>query len=285
MATVAIHTHPGAFPFPVYLLSHLAEHWRRGGLRVEVVEGPRPVAGARIGILHVDLTRVPAEYLALRAAYPVLLNGTVADIGKRRLGALTGVEVGRDDAYDGPVIVKTDLNARGIPERLARRLGQSRVARLRDQVLDHLLPWRPTGRLWHGSYPVFPSRCAVPGWVWRRVDLVVHRWVPETAPEGGYVTRTWRFLGDRTWDTRRLSSDPRFLKGIGTGVTAPGTPPPPALPALRAALGFDYGKFDYVLHDGQAVVLDVNLTPGDTAATGLPREAVPWLADGLARWP
>jgi hypothetical protein len=284
VASIVVHTHPGSYPFRVYLLWYFAEHWRRAGHRVDVIAGPWPVPGAHIAILHVDLTRVPAEYAALRDAYPVLLNGAVRDIGKRRLGALTGVEVAREDAYDGPVIVKTDLNARGIPERLARRAGQSRVARLWDRVLDHAFPRRPTGRLWHRRYPVFRDRRAVPGWVWRRADLVVHRWMPEPAPEGGYVTRSWRFLGDRTWDTRRLNPGPHFTKGTGAGVTVPGTPAPPELPALRTALGFDFGKFDYVIHQGRPVVLDVNHTPGDIPATGLPREAIPWLAEGLARW-
>jgi hypothetical protein len=29
----------------------------------------------------------------------------------------------------------------------------------------------------------------------------------------------------------------------------------------RARLGFDYGKFDFVIHEGQAVLLDANRTP------------------------
>ena len=29
-------------------------------------------------------------------------------------------------------------------------------------------------------------------------------------------------------------------------------------------LAFDYGKFDYVLHDGRVVLLDINKTPGES---------------------
>ena len=36
---------------------------------------------------------------------------------------------------------------------------------------------------------------------------------------------------------------------------------------LRQELGFDYGKFDYVVHDGRPVLLDANKTTG---AAGLP---------------
>jgi len=30
----------------------------------------------------------------------------------------------------------------------------------------------------------------------------------------------------------------------------------------RRKLGFDYGKFDFVVHEGRAVLLDANKTPG-----------------------
>ena len=37
---------------------------------------------------------------------------------------------------------------------------------------------------------------------------------------------------------------------------------PDELRALRRQLGFDYGKFDFVMHEGRAVLLDANKTPG-----------------------
>ena len=36
-----------------------------------------------------------------------------------------------------------------------------------------------------------------------------------------------------------------------------------ALRAERERLGFDYGKFDYVIHRGTPVLLDANRTPGN----------------------
>jgi len=36
---------------------------------------------------------------------------------------------------------------------------------------------------------------------------------------------------------------------------------PQSLRDLRARLGFDFGKFDYAIVDGQAVAYDVNRTP------------------------
>ena len=35
--------------------------------------------------------------------------------------------------------------------------------------------------------------------------------------------------------------------------------------------GFDFGKFDYVIHEGRAIVFDVNKTPSFTGASDSPR--------------
>lgn len=37
--------------------------------------------------------------------------------------------------------------------------------------------------------------------------------------------------------------------------------PPPELVAFRRQWRLDYGKIDYVVHDGAVVILDVNRTP------------------------
>jgi len=36
---------------------------------------------------------------------------------------------------------------------------------------------------------------------------------------------------------------------------------PDELRAERSRLGFDYGKFDFVVHEGRAILLDANRTP------------------------
>jgi hypothetical protein len=37
---------------------------------------------------------------------------------------------------------------------------------------------------------------------------------------------------------------------------------PPQLRAERERLNFDFGKFDFVIHDGEPILLDANRTPG-----------------------
>ena len=47
-------------------------------------------------------------------------------------------------------------------------------------------------------------------------------------------------------------------------------------------LHFDYGKFDYVVHEGRAVLIDTNKTTGSPPSTNPEREARRRiLADGL----
>jgi hypothetical protein len=236
-----------------------------------------------VGILHVDLTRIPSAYERLRSAYPVLLNGAVADISKRRLGSELIVD--RDDAYDGPVIVKTDLNAGGVPERLVRRRSQTWPTRLGETLLDHVFPRRPTGRWWHRdrTYPIYPRKSAVPRWVWRRRDLVVQRFVPERR-DRGYAIRSWVFLADVDFHLVRYARDRLIPRATAAGAElVDGVPP--ELRALRTSWGFDFGKFDYVLSEGKSILLDANKTPSFALDTSpFHRAALPRLARGIERW-
>ncbi|TIV27981.1 MAG: hypothetical protein E5V96_34050, partial [Mesorhizobium sp.] len=56
-------------------------------------------------------------------------------------------------------------------------------------------------------------------------------------------------------------SPQNLVKGEDTIRREP-VPVPDELRALRRDLGFDYGKFDFVMHEGKALLLDANKTPG-----------------------
>ncbi|AHF00153.1 hypothetical protein [Thioalkalivibrio paradoxus] len=56
---------------------------------------------------------------------------------------------------------------------------------------------------------------------------------------------------------------------------------PPALRRTRNELGMDYGRFDYVMHDGNPVLLDVNKTMGGGAPLRGYRQALAELAAGI----
>jgi hypothetical protein len=89
-------------------------------------------------------------------------------------------------------------------------------------------------------------------------DLVVEKFMPER--EGPhYVMRMWIVMGDRAIG-RILRSDDPYVKN-SNGALGEFFEAPPGLDERRGELGLDYGKMDFVLHDGRAVLIDVNVTP------------------------
>ena len=95
-----------------------------------------------------------------------------------------------------------------------------------------------------------------------RPDLVIEKFMPEVEPDG-YAARFWSFCGDAERCTRYVSPHP-LVKAEDT-IRSEKVPVPDEMRALRERLGFDYGKFDFVVHAGKPVLLDANKTPGRLA--------------------
>jgi hypothetical protein len=168
---------------------------------------------------------------------------------------------------------------------VASRQRQAWPARAAGSLLDHLFPRRPTGRLWHRDrpYPVYRQKRAVPWWVWRRPDLLVQRFLPESAG-ARYVHRVWYFFADVDFHMVRYGRDPFFPPGAAAEADLLGEVPA-ELRALRASWGFDFGKFDYLMPDGKPMVLDANKTPSfGLDASPFHRTALPRLASGIEHW-
>ena len=116
-----------------YLVDNFARFWREDGLEVVYLYGTDWFVPADLVLVHVDLSVVPESYIEFAARYPIVLNGRVRDIGK---SAISGYLVHPGDDWDGPVIVKTDLNSGGYAEyrsslnnlRRRRQRGRSRDA-------------------------------------------------------------------------------------------------------------------------------------------------------------
>ncbi len=244
-----------------YLVGRLAFELIRRGHAVELVHGlraenPEP----DLAILHVDLTRVPDAYLAFAAGFPKCLNVKVADIAKT---VVSDVLFDRQPDWDGPVIVKSNLNCNGGSEaaKAALRAG-------------HAPKPAPAP-----DYRVFDSIRDVPDALRRDPELVIDRFLPEREGEF-FAIRHWTFCGDRGHCSRYLSRE-SVIKGANLIRRDP-VPVPEALRRKRAELGFDYGKFDFVMHDGECFLLDANKTPGSppplTLADGT---YVAALCDGL----
>lgn len=282
---VLFHEHDPIATRP-YLVLALAERWRSLGIEAIIHRGLGSPPDADLAILHVDLTRVPEAYTLLARRYPRVLNGNVLDIGKRRLAF---ARVVRGDGYGGPVIVKTDRNHFGLPERELRHCLREasrprwlRAARRMVAKLEDALPWWVSGHVGHDQYPVLASARDVPPTVWLDRRFVVDRFVPERAGDL-FVLRRWNFLGDAgvnfagygtsAWLTSKTTLR-RELLG----------PPPPEVVAIRCAFGLDLGKIDYAMPDGKVVVFDVNKTPGGSASPEFQRLFVDGLAPALQRF-
>lgn len=234
------------------------EHWIPRGHRVVTHRGLDRLPAADVAIQHVDLTRVPQAYLELARHYPRVINGRVGDISKRRVSAEL---LSPDSAHDGPVIVKTDLNHAGMPERLLRQeMRGVRGALLR--LVERAVPVRWFGHLPDDQYVVCEHLRAVPDWVWRTRGLVVQPLYAER--HGGlYALNQWYFLGDKDRVSTLLSRSPVVkIANVAEFVPLHGDVPD-ELRRRRAELQFDYGKFDYVIADGRPMLLDANRTPDE----------------------
>jgi hypothetical protein len=263
---VAVLFHEGDRPSELsgYIVDHLARCWREDGNSVIYLFGTRRFIPADLLFVHVNLSVVPDGYLEFASRYPIVVNGRIRDIRKSTTSRNL---LRRGDSWDGRVIVKSDLNYAGEPERTLR---QSRLTR-------HIPLWRRAARMVArvtGQQPPFPSwrdylvfeRLAdVPeSWFTNR-HTVVERFRPEIE-NGLYHLRMYQFLGNRSSCSRLASPHP--IVKASTSVRVEHIEPHPEIIAWRELLGIDYGKLDYVIHDGEVVLLDVNKTTGASRHLG-----------------
>ena len=197
MAKIVVLTHAtDDFDRRAFLLRRIVDTWRASGHEVSVAAGTRGVPSADVAILHIDLSVIPQDYLDVASRFARVLNGRVTDIRKRTFSRHI---VHRDDGWDGPVIVKTDLNSGGIPEvraiQKARQAGETTDPTLRRITANN------------APYPLLASAAAVPAVVWDNPGLVVERFLPERDARG-FVTRSWVFLGDEERCTRYVGTQP-----------------------------------------------------------------------------
>jgi len=109
------------------------------------------------------------------------------------------------------------------------------------------------------GYRIYDSLAEVPCADLEQNDVVVEKFLPEKE-ENLFFVRHYEFLGDRSTCTRLASRDP--IVKDQTVVRIEEIDPHPEIVEARKRLNFDYGKFDYVLHDGRPILLDTNKTTG-----------------------
>jgi hypothetical protein len=227
-----------------YLLAGILKEAEQAGVVAEITRGPRHFVEADLAVLHVDATVIDPEYTALTRRYRRTINLSISNIGKSRI---SGAALRRGEHWPGPVIVKTELNGRGAPE-----FYHNQVAALRGKPAPHPAV---TGLR---DYAVFDRAADVPDKVWQDQSLAVEKFLPEHDPRG-FALRTWVFMGRRETCSRCVSAEP-IVKGADV-ISREIVEVPEQLRETRARLGFEYGKFDFVVHDGKPVLFDANMTP------------------------
>jgi hypothetical protein len=269
-----------------YLLKLFVPHWQKMGHQVIVVTDEEPFVPASVAILHADITVISDASRRLASRYPRVVNGATLDIRKRRYSRLRLREPGPESF---PVIVKTDWNAGGGQElrlsilkrplgRLLRRFRLERFVLRQVLSLEARRPWHSRRVLGRRSYLVFPDARSVPSGVWRNPNLIVERFLAERH-DGFYCCRHWLFFGDREVTRRSLSTNP--IVKFDARLEPSSDPVPEELRLLRKRLGFDYGKFDFGIIDGEVHLYDANRTPGAMADPGYHSETTRVLSEGI----
>ncbi|MDJ0523710.1 MAG: hypothetical protein QNJ90_16710 [Planctomycetota bacterium] len=276
---ILVHEKDADDPKAWYRIWSLCERWRASGVEVVLQAGVPSAPTDDIVFNHVDRTVLEPAYLEWLARCPRTINGRVVDIRKSTFSRHL---VRPGDGYEGPVIVKTDLNHGGLPEK--RRLepppkcrwyGRRRSRRHDLGTIQYMNP---------SAYPVFESVAEVPAAVFENPALVVEQLLVER--EGDQIALyNYYFLGATGHCVRRLGPGPPFKGPMATSMEE--VPVPGSLLAERERRGFDYGKWDFVMCAGEPCVLDMNRTPGLAdwwGADDLGRRITDALEPGLEPW-
>ena len=226
---------------PTYMIEGMVTHLRKLGHTVFYISPGDRFRRADAALVHVDQTRLGPEFGSLIARYPVVINGKVLDISKSFISRnlLT-----RDSDWSGPVMVKSELNARGAPEHHhARKLAPK-----------HAKPW-----LIAPDYQIFADKSQVSDGIWTNRNLIVEKYLPEKQGDL-FVLRIWTFMG--SFERCNAYTTP---EAIAKGKNVVGSFPcavPDEIRAERLRIGSDYGKYDFAITPDGPVLYDANKTPG-----------------------
>jgi len=258
---IAILMHEDAGLKPTeYLISILANYWQEDGHEIIYLWGTDQFVHADLLFVHVDLSVVPNLYLQFANQYPIVVNGKVRDIRKSKYSQ--GL-LHQGDNWEGSVIVKSNENYAGRPERKRKRYNsiKDNIRHEIDRFVKRLnLSWIKPFFDTPLDYPIYDNLKEVPRPYFYHPQLVVQKFFPEKE-DNLYCVRMMFFLGDHL-NCIRLKGNHPIVNSMHILDVEPNIEPHPQIVSMRKRLKFDYGKFDYVVVDGQPILLDTNKTIG-----------------------
>jgi len=237
-----------------YLLSQSLPGLREAGVEFRILDYLSPDDHGNRAFLHVDLTTLPEPFTRVHQFYAHCVNGRAFTIDRR---LYSRIALNRHDDYSGPVIVKSVLNSRGIPEMQFagyRRMLSLQDAQTRPALLDRLCP----------QYRIYDHIGTVPEENWLDPHAMVEKFIPghTRLPVVKYRQEFFFELELTTRTTfNSLLCDPTQVVSVEFPTSAP-----PEVQAVRHQLNLDYGSVDYFVMDGEAFVIDVNKTTTVTPA-------------------
>ena len=253
---VLLHAQTSREQVPPWIALQMEEAWREAGHEVSILYGPDDTSEADLLVPNVDLTVLPRAYTDFYDRFEHVVNRDVVDISKR---AFSKLRVKPGDGYEGPVIVKTNLNAGGMPEekihgKPARESKWRRMLYRRDRKTGFhpklaIRPWK---------YPIFDSIRDVPAETFEDDYFHVEKFLPEREGEH-WATRSYVCAGNHEFSIRNVADRP-IVKANGI-VDRQVVDVPEQMREIRRELSFDFGKFDYTEIDGEVHLFDVNRTP------------------------
>ncbi len=216
--------------------------------------------------MHVDLSFVSDAYLEFAKNYPITINAKIQDIRK---SVVSSNIVSADSDWGGEVIVKTDLNFSGRPETLldypksvVRNANTMLFLERLKSLKNRLSGDRGNRKL---RYQIFPGINQVPEHYMLDENFIVEKFLPEMEDDY-YCIRMFQCLGDKFDCTRLYSKRP--IINYGEGGKAHFIEPDEIVHQWRRQYNLDYGKIDYVIHQGKPVLLDISKTTG---TSGIPK--------------
>ncbi|MFM8386867.1 MAG: hypothetical protein ACKOCB_08650 [Planctomycetia bacterium] len=234
------------------VLEARGRRWRqvaapRAGHAPGLAHDPAPLA-----VVHVDLSVVPPGCTPPPGRHASTLNAAALDIRRTRY---TQARLLPGDAWRGPVIVKSVLNHRGLPEHVHRRHVEAGY-RWRQRLL-RLAGIDGTARACP-PYAIYRDADEVPPRTWADPDLLVERFLPG-AIAVPVVKHRWDFLLDVDVRKRSTFSTLRCEPGSVLHME-PFDHVPEAVRRVRHGLGLEMGSIDFFVVDGEAFVIDANKT-------------------------